>query len=131
MVVAPASRPFTLFKNKSCVFVATIYSQKSRSAEPPSCDPARGMTRQERRAAARQSLKDLQKQLKNGTAPPNARIAEQPGSGISEARLAANRANAQLSTGPATPAGKAASSQNSFKHGLYSKQIVIKGEDPA
>jgi hypothetical protein len=49
---------------------------------------------------------------------------------ISKAKLAANRANAQLSTGPVTPEGKAASSQNNFKHGLYSKQIVASGEDP-
>jgi hypothetical protein len=49
----------------------------------------------------------------------------------SEAKLAANRANAQYSTGPVTAAGKAASSQNNFKHGLYSKQIVVTGEDPA
>jgi hypothetical protein len=49
----------------------------------------------------------------------------------SQARLHANRANAQLSTGPRTQQGKAASGQNSFKHGLYSKQLVIRGEDPA
>ena len=36
-----------------------------------------------------------------------------------------------MSTGPRTAEGKAASSQNSFKHGLYSKQLVIQGEDPA
>ena len=46
-------------------------------------------------------------------------------------RLAANRANAQHSTGPKTPEGKAVSSRNSTKHGLSSKQIVIPGEDPA
>jgi hypothetical protein len=33
-------------------------------------------------------------------------------------QIAANQANAQLSTGPKTDAGKAASSQNSWKHGL-------------
>ncbi|MGH9585251.1 MAG: hypothetical protein ACRD4O_20220 [Bryobacteraceae bacterium] len=42
-----------------------------------------------------------------------------------------NRANAQFSTGPSTPDGKAKSSQNSWKHGLYSKQFVLPGEDPA
>jgi hypothetical protein len=50
---------------------------------------------------------------------------------VSDAKLAANRANAQHSTGPLTAAGKAASSQNNFKHGLYSKQVVVQGEDPA
>jgi hypothetical protein len=46
-------------------------------------------------------------------------------------RAAVNRANAQKSSGPKTELGKAVSSQNSFKHGLYSKAIVIPGEDPA
>jgi hypothetical protein len=32
--------------------------------------------------------------------------------------------------GPRTAAGKAASSRNSFKHGLASGQILIEGEDP-
>jgi hypothetical protein len=35
-----------------------------------------------------------------------------------EAQISANQANAQLSTGPKTEAGKSASSQNSWKHGL-------------
>lgn len=42
-----------------------------------------------------------------------------------------NRGNAQYSTGPRTAEGKARSSQNSFKHGLYSKHLVMPGEDPA
>ena len=46
-------------------------------------------------------------------------------------RAAINRANAQHSTGPKTVDGKSASSQNSFKHGLYSKQLVMQGENPA
>jgi hypothetical protein len=37
---------------------------------------------------------------------------------ISDAQLAANRANAQHSTGPRTPAGKLASSNNARSHGL-------------
>ena len=37
----------------------------------------------------------------------------------SPAFLAANRANAQKSTGPRTPQGKARVSFNSFKHGRY------------
>ncbi|MEO7144487.1 MAG: hypothetical protein ABI165_13395 [Bryobacteraceae bacterium] len=48
----------------------------------------------------------------------------------STAQLDANRANAQLSTGPKTEAGIAASKNNAFKHGLTSKEIVLRSEDP-
>ncbi|HXG33918.1 MAG TPA: hypothetical protein VNJ11_11170, partial [Bryobacteraceae bacterium] len=49
---------------------------------------------------------------------------------ISEAKLAANRANAQHSTGPKTPEGKARSAQNALKHGLTSRSlIVLPGEE--
>jgi hypothetical protein len=45
------------------------------------------------------------------------------------AQHAANIQNSRLSTGPNTASGKAASSQNARKHGLTSKQVVIKGEN--
>ena len=48
-----------------------------------------------------------------------------------EAKIAANMANAQLSTGPRTDKGKAISSQNALKHGLTAKTVLIPGEDPA
>jgi hypothetical protein len=63
------------------------------------------MSRQQRRAAERQAQK--------------------------ENRPSINKANAQLSTGPKSAEGKATSSRNSFKHGLYSKELCIPGEDPA
>jgi len=47
------------------------------------------------------------------------------------AQAAANLANAHLSTGPKTEQGKAASSQNSLKHGLTAKTVLLPGEDPA
>src|SRR6476619_3003137 len=47
----------------------------------------------------------------------------------SEKQIEANRANAQRSTGPVTPEGKAASSQNAFKHGLRARQVMF-GNDP-
>jgi hypothetical protein len=52
------------------------------------------------------------------------------GGSISQRKLAANRANAQLSTGPRTPEGKARSGRNALKHGLLSSQILLEHEDP-
>jgi hypothetical protein len=43
----------------------------------------------------------------------------------SPARLAANAANAQFSTGPRTSEGKSRSSQNASKHGLTAREVVI------
>lgn len=48
---------------------------------------------------------------------------------ISPEKLAANQANSQRSTGPRTPEGKAASSENSRTHGLCSKERLVANED--
>ena len=50
---------------------------------------------------------------------------------ISEKRLASNRANAKLSTGPTSPAGKHISSRNGAKKSDLSKFILIEGESAA
>ena len=46
-------------------------------------------------------------------------------------QLEANRRNALKSTGPSTDAGKAASSTNALKTGIYAKSLIIPGEDAA
>jgi len=48
---------------------------------------------------------------------------------VSPAKVAANQANAQLSTGPKTEEGKARSAQNALKHGLSSAQVFVLPEE--
>ena len=48
-----------------------------------------------------------------------------------EKQFAANRQNAQKSTGPKTPEGRAAVRLNGVKHGLTAETIVLKGESQA
>src|SRR6266851_4816919 len=48
-----------------------------------------------------------------------------------QAQINANRRNAQKSTGPTSPEGKAASSLNALKSGIDARSHVIPGEDPA
>ena len=49
----------------------------------------------------------------------------------SDQQIAANRLNAQKSTGPRTADGRARVGSNALKHGLTGKQVVLPGEDPA
>ena len=48
---------------------------------------------------------------------------------ISEARLAANRANAQKSTGPRTPEGKQRSCMNATRHAILGQVLHLTGKD--
>lgn len=48
----------------------------------------------------------------------------------SQLQIEANRRNAQLSTGPKTPEGRAACRMNALKHGLTARQIVLCDESP-
>jgi hypothetical protein len=50
---------------------------------------------------------------------------------ISQAKLAANRQNAQHSTGPKTEAGKAQSRRNALKHGIFAANMFVYGENPS
>ncbi len=47
----------------------------------------------------------------------------------SASQLAANQANAQLSTGPVSPEGKATSSRNALKTGLTGHTVLLPGDD--
>jgi len=46
-------------------------------------------------------------------------------------QIDANRLNAQHSTGPTTPEGKAVTSQNALKSGIDAESLIIRTEDPA
>src|ERR1700704_1891841 len=48
-----------------------------------------------------------------------------------EKQTAANRLNAQKSTGPKTPEGRAAVRLNGVKHGITAETLVLKGESEA
>src|SRR5258708_5488514 len=61
--------------------------------------------------------------------PPMSNETEPLKQAISDAKLAACRANSQKSTGPRTSEGKAISRRNAVKHGLYAETIPIPGEN--
>jgi hypothetical protein len=83
------------------------------------------MNRKQRRAAEHQTRK-LARKAGFVSPEPESPLADVPEPGapfpslesISPARLAANRANAQLSTGPVSDSGKAIVSRNRLTHGL-------------
>ncbi len=58
-------------------------------------------------------------------ATPATTPAATPESTPSAARVAANRANAQKSTGPRTPEGKARSRANAYRHGMAGAGVVL------
>jgi hypothetical protein len=49
---------------------------------------------------------------------------------VSPRKRRANRRNAQQSTGPRTAEGKAVSSRNATTHGIFCRDLVLRGEDP-
>src|SRR5579875_3616654 len=75
--------------------------------------------RQQRRLEQKLARKAAKRALKTEASP------------ISDAKLAANQANAQLSTGPVSDQGKAIVSQNATKHGLTGKFKVLACESQA
>jgi hypothetical protein len=82
-----------------------------------------------RRAAERQQAKLARKaarQLEIRQPEPESSTSEPK---ISDARLAANQKNAQLSTGPTSPEGKAASSLNALKTALTGRTVLLPTDD--
>jgi hypothetical protein len=47
----------------------------------------------------------------------------------SKRKIQANQENAKQSTGPTTPEGKETASRNSYKHGIWAKELVISKEE--
>jgi hypothetical protein len=48
----------------------------------------------------------------------------------SRAQIDAHRANARKSIGPRTESGKARVAQNAVRHGLFSRRLILPGDDP-
>jgi hypothetical protein len=91
--------------------------------------------RQVRRAAERKATK-LARKANQSTTPnvaPESTPATPPAEAapISAAKLAANQANAQLSSGPRTEAGKQISSLNALKTALTGKTVLLPTDDRA
>jgi hypothetical protein len=86
-----------------------------------------------RRAAERKANKLARKAAAATPAPCCAEIEPiaEPHSQLSSARLAANLANSQLSTGPRTDAGKAKVSLNAVKTGLTGCTVLLPSDDAA
>jgi hypothetical protein len=97
------------------------------------------MTRKERRAAEHAARKADRKSGFPTPEPVVANTIEAEGPvpagevkpEISEAQLAANRANAQHSTGATSEAGKKKVSQNALKTGLTGRQVLLPADDGA
>lgn len=97
-------------------------SQKSKPMSPRSIRRAAERRQQKLARKAARQLEIHQSEPENSTPEPPA---------ISEAKLAANRANAQLSTGPTTPEGKSKSSFNAVKTALTGRTVLLPTDDAA
>jgi hypothetical protein len=70
-----------------------------------------------------------QLESQQSTAPPELPSILEPAHQVSEAKLAANRANAQLSTGPTSAEGKSKSSLNAVKTALTGRTVLLPTDD--
>ncbi len=87
-----------------------------------------------RRAQERKARKEAERKAKNVAPRAEELLTEADEVGIqviSEAKLEANRANAQLSSGPTSPEGKAKASLNAVKTGLTGRTVLLPADDAA
>ncbi len=96
----------------------------------------RAAERQARKLAQKRPLSDPPAATDQPSADNHLDFAPEPSSAgtktaVSPARLAANRANALLSTGPSSEAGRATSSLNALKTGLTGRTILLPSDDVA
>ncbi len=80
---------------------------------------ARSIRRAQERKARKAAEKEARFQQPSAETEPT----------VSEAKLTANRANAQLSTGPRTTQGKTVSSMNAVKTGLTGRTVLLPSDD--
>jgi hypothetical protein len=112
----------------SIEFSPAFDSGRSSLPAPPPPRISRGMGASPMQPAAPAAPRQSKKRLKPQT---HGRGAHATGGKPSARRVAANRRNAQRSTGPRTEAGKRRAARNAIKHGLCSPRACLPGECPA
>ena len=90
----------------------------------------RAQERKAKKLARKANIEEIRELAVVATAPERSVAAAEP-TEISPARLAANRANATLSTGPRTEEGKAQSSTNALKTALTGRTVLLPSDDVA
>jgi hypothetical protein len=119
--------PFTLFFNR------TRRDLNPRSGHFLNSGATNMSARAIRRAAERQAATAARQAAhsQNPSSSTDAESAPTPVSSISEAQLAANRANAQKSHGPSSAAGRAISALNALKTALTGLTVLLPSDDVA
>ncbi len=105
-------------------------ARKAEKAMPHPAVPAQDAIEQVRLSDEPAFLSQAKIQLDEPAFLSEAKLPEKAPA-ISPAQLAANRANAQLSTGPTSTTGKAKSSLNAVKTGLTGHTVLLPGDDAA
>jgi len=122
--------PWAIHKNPAIFFsISSItYRQICRPPHAPSRENGPIMTSRQARRAAERAARKLEKKNAALDAPAHETPETTP-TVISPARLEANRANSQLSTGPKSEQGKATSSKNALKTALTGRTVLLPTDD--